>query len=114
MNSHGRRFQASIELAELHGLLNPNGIVTIDGRDHTVREMILQQKTAEGKIMILSVTRKWKSNAWQASYIKQERASASDFTSCPAAYLGYPLDDNECVSLYKHFTPESVDEAIAA
>ena len=36
MNSHGRRFQASIEMAELHGLLNPNGIVTIDGRDHTV------------------------------------------------------------------------------
>ena len=64
--------------------------------------------------MILSVTRKWKSNAWQASFIKQERQFASDFTSCPAAYLGHPLDEDARALLYKNFTPDAVGEAVDA
>ena len=114
MNTYGRRFQGSIDMTELHGLLNPNGIVAINGKSYTIRELILQHKTTEGNDMILSVTRKWKSNAWQATFIKQERQSASDFTSCPAAYLGHPLDDAARASLYKNFTPDSVGEAVAA
>jgi len=114
MNVYGQRFQASIEMTELHGLRNPNGIVIVKGVTYTVRELILQQKTPEGKDVILSVTRKWKSNAWQASFIKLERQFASDFTSCPAAYLGHLLDENERASLYKNFTPEAVGEAIEA
>jgi len=114
MNIYGQRFQASIDMTELHGLQNPNGIVVINGKSYTVRELILQHKTSEGKDMILSVTRKWKSNAWQASFIKQERQSASDFTSCPAAYLGHSLDEAARVLLYKNFTPDSVGEAVDA
>ena len=88
-------------MTELHGILNPNGIVIINETPYTVMKLILQQKTPEGSDVILSVTRKWKSNAWQAFFIKQERQFASDFTSYPAAYLGHPLDEGARVLLYK-------------
>lgn len=91
-------------MTELQGLLNPNGKVTKDGSIYTIRNLILQQTTKEGNLMFLSVTRKW----------KRERQSASEFTSCPAAYIGYDLDDAACAVLYIHFTPEAVEEAIAA
>ena len=48
------------------------------------------------------------------NYIKQEPRSVTEFASCPVAYLGYPLSENECADLYKHFTPESVTEAVEA
>ena len=114
MNSHGRRFQASIEMTELQGLVNPNGVITLDKKTSTVRSLILQQTTKDGHPMFLSVTRKWKSPAWQVTYIKQERRSAIEFASCPAAYLGFPLSESESVDLYKHFTPEAVTEAVDA
>ena len=114
MNIYGQQYQASIDMTELHGLLNPNSIVIINEAPYTVRELILQQKTPEGKDVTLSVTRKWKSNAWQASFIKQERQFASDFISFPAAYLGHPLDEDARVLLYKNFTPDAVGEAVNA
>jgi len=114
MNIYGQRFQASIDMCEIHGLLNPNGIVPVNGKSYTIRELILLQKTPAGNDAILSVTRKWKSNAWQASFIKQERLFASDFTSCPAAYLGHPLDEDARALLYKNFTPDAVGEAVEA
>lgn len=112
MNSHGRRFQASVEITELQGLLNPNGTVTKDDSNLKIRNIILQQTTKDGNPMFLSVTRKWKSPAWQVTYIKRQRQSTSEFTTCPAAYLGYQLDANACAKLYKNFTPEAVEEAI--
>ena len=41
MNAHGRCFQASIEMTELQGLLNPSGKVTKDDSIHTIRNLIL-------------------------------------------------------------------------
>ena len=111
MNSHGRRFQASIDMVELQGLLNPNGVVTVNGKKGTLRSLILQQLTKDQKPMFLSITRKWKSPAWQITYIKQERCSATEFASCPAAYLAHTLTKSQRTEIFKHFTPEAAAEA---
>ena len=111
MNGHGRRFQASIDMVELQGLLNPNGVVTINGKKGTLRSLILQQLTKDDKPMFLSITRKWKSPAWQITYIRQERGPATEFASCPAAYLANVLTKSQRTDVFKHFTPEAVTEA---
>ena len=73
MNGHGRRFQNSIDMVELRGLNLPTGTTKFKASKITIRELILQHKTSEGKIVFLSVTKKWGSSAWQATFIKKEK-----------------------------------------
>ena len=114
MNSHGRRFQASVGLMELCGLSNPDGIIPVrKGKDITVRELILLQ-TREGNPMFLSVTRKWQSTAWHAIYTKQYTKVCAEFCECPAPWLAHKLTQVQNRELYKHFTPEAVEEALAS
>ena len=116
MNSHGRRFQASIDMVELQGLTEPNGKIGMkDSEDiilqHTIRELILQHMPSSEPIF-LSVSKKWGSPMWQATYIKTRKAEAEDFASCPCAWLHQKVLGTEQKSLFKHFTPESVKEAL--
>ena len=114
MNSHGRRFQASVGLMELCGLLNPEGIIKINkSTSVTVRELIITTKY-DNLPMFLSVTRKWQSTSWHGVYIKEYRTRCAEFAECPAAWLAHNLSSSQTNSLYKHFSPEAVEEASAA
>ena len=114
MNAHGRRFQASVGLMELCGLTNPDGIIKLGkNRSTTVRELITTH-TSQGHPMFLGVTRKWQSSSWYGVYIKEYSSSCAEFAECPAAWLAHKLTSTQTTSLYKHFSPEAVEEASAA
>ena len=115
MNGHGRRFQASVSTIELEGLLNPNGIVgTCNVRDMILNYGMENNKSGDHKSnrIFLSVTRKWNSSAWQATYISQSKEQALEFASCPCAWLRHLLDKVSLhKTLYKHFSPDAATEA---
>ena len=114
MNTHGRRFQASVGLMELCGLSNPDGPITISrGNVITIRELVLGQQH-DGKPMFLGITRKWQSSAWHAVYIKEYTKACAEFSECPAPWLAQKLPQTQCRELYKQFTPEAVEEALAS
>ena len=117
MNSHGKRFQASVDMVELQGLDNPNG-KTFVGRSTThhttIRSHILNHHTSEGHPLFLSVTKKWNSSNWQATYIVKYGDAAREFAQCPAAYLGHGKTVKIQTDIYKHFTPSAVEEAKAS
>ena len=110
MNGHGRRFQASVSMMPLEGLVNPDGIVTIKKKAYSVRELIIN-KVHESNPMILSITRKWQSADWHAVYIKKYEKACMEFAACPAAWLSHDLTKADTISLFKHFSPEAVTEA---
>lgn len=112
MNGHGRRFQASIDMVELQGLINPNGIVRDEEGDTTIRNLIISRLTKDEQPIFLSVTKKWGSSMWQATYVTQHKNMAQDFATCPAAWLAWEVCDDGIESVYKHFCPEAVNEAI--
>ena len=111
MNGHGRRFQASIDMVELQGLTNPNGIVCDEDGDTTVRNLIISRLTKDGQPIFLSVTKKWGSSMWQATYVTQHKNIAQDFATCPAAWLAFEVHLEGLESVYKHFCPGAVHEA---
>jgi hypothetical protein len=84
MNGHGRRFQASVSIMPLEGLINPDGVVTIKKKTYSVRELIIN-KVHDSNPMILSITRKWQSPDWHAVYIKKYEKACMEFAACPAA-----------------------------
>ena len=112
MNGHGRRFQASVDMVELQGLMNPNGIVCDEDGDITIRNLIISRLTKDEQPIFLSVTKKWGSCMWQATYVTQHKHMAQDFATCPAAWLAFEVSDNGVESVYKHFCPDAVNEAI--
>ena len=61
MNSHGKRFQTSVDMVELQGLDNPNG-KTYVGKSTTrntfICSHILNHHTSVGQPLFLSVTKK--------------------------------------------------------
>ena len=115
MNTHGRRFQHSVDMTEMSGLLNPDGLITTNTQKViSIRNLILQQTTKKNNPMFLSITKKWGSDAWKETYIKEEREAGYDFASCPAAWLARKLTLPQQIQLYKHFTPEAVEEATQA
>ena len=111
INGHGRRFQASIAMVELTGLLNPNGFTSDEGNKSTIREEIIDRVTDSGEPIFLAVTKKWGSILWQGTYVKKHKALAQDFASCPAAWLAHEIYPTPLTHLYKHFSPEAVLEA---
>ena len=110
INGHGRRFQASVDMIELTGLLNPNGRIHTDNDIDTVREQIISRTTPEGEPIFLAVTKKWGSSLWHATYIKQHKELAQDFAFCPVAWLSHESETEDTL-LYKHFSPDAVQEA---
>ena len=115
INGHGRRFQASIAMVELTGLLNPNGRSSLDENSPTIREEIISRTTPEGEPIFLAVTKKWGSSFWQGTYIKKHKRVAQDFASCPAAWLYHESDEDTDTSLlFKQFAPDAVKEAKAS
>ena len=70
MNGHGRRYQATVGLMLIEGLVNPDGIITIDKEKLTVKKLFLKAMH-DDKLMFLSNTEKWQSTAWYAVYIKK-------------------------------------------
>jgi hypothetical protein len=118
MNSHGRRFQASIDMVELQGLTEPNGTIGMKDTEgtillHTIRDLIIQHMPNNEQIF-LSVSKKWGSPMWQATYIKTRKKEAEDFASCPCAWLHQKVLGTEQKTLFKHFTPESVKETLTS
>ena len=111
INGHGRRFQASIDMVELAGLINPNGSSSSDENSPTIREEIISRTSFDGEPVFLAVTKKWGSSFWQATYIKKHKEAAQDFASCPAAWLYHESEDEDGKLLFKHFTPDAVREA---
>ena len=112
MNNHGRRFQASVGMIELKGLTNPNGVLSKKGA--TVRDILLKLKTHDDKPVFLSVTRKWNSSQWQATYILQRKQTALDIATCSAAWVRKELHASHYPALQKHYTPEAINEADGA
>ena len=110
MNGHGRRFQASVGMMPLEGLVNPDGIVTVKKKYFSVRELILS-KVHELNPMFLLVTRKWQSTDWHAVYIKKYEKACMEFFACPAAWLAHDMVKTDTTSLFKHFSPEAAIEA---
>ena len=111
INGHGRRFQASVDMIELTGLMNPNGRTTSGDNSSTVREQIISRTTPDGEPIFLAVTKKWGSSFWQATYIKKHKELAQDFASCPAAWLLHESVDEDSNLLFKQFSPDAVREA---
>ena len=109
MNAYGKRFQTSIDMVELSGLNNPDGLYSEDCP--TIRRRILAQCTSEDDMMFLSVTKKWGSNLWQATYIKQRRTEAIDFASCSAAWLTHGESEDFQNYVFKSYDPHAVAEA---
>ena len=109
MNAYGKRFQSSIDMVELSGLNNPNG--PYDETHLTIRRRILDQRTAQDEHIFLSVTKKWGSPSWQATYITQRRNDAIDYASCPAAWLTHGEDEEFKAMVFKSFDPYAVQEA---
>ena len=114
MNYHGRRFQASIEMVQLEGLTNPNGVLNKKGPATTIRDKILALRTPDKRPIFLSITKKWNSSFWQATYISKEKVRAVDIAACSAAWLKKELSPNQHAELYKHYSPEAVTEAKGA
>ena len=117
MNSHGKRFQASVDMIELQGLDNPNGKTSIGNstaRNTSIRSYILNHTTGAGQPLFLSVTKKWNSSNWQATYILKYGDEAREFAQCPAAYLTHGKNEKITADIYKHFTPSAVEEARAS
>ena len=109
MNAYGKRFQTSIDMVELSGLNNPDGLYS---ENHlTIRKRILAQHTSEDEMLFLSVAKKWGSSLWQATYIKQRRTEAIDFASCPAAWLTHGASEGFQNYVFKSFDPHAVTEA---
>ena len=118
MNATGRRFQCSVDMVTLTGLIDPNRLVEIKASPTsrskkskaTISELILRHHTKEDKPIFLSVTRKFNSPDFEACYIKLYGKQAYDFGECPAGYLShfYPEAQDE---IYKAFSPSAVDEA---
>ena len=69
MNSHGRRFQTSIEMVELQGIHNKNGKVSWSRGNYTVSKIVLCRKISEGNIFLILVTKKWEPYTWQATFV---------------------------------------------
>ena len=112
INGHGRRFQASVDMIELTGLMNPNGKSKSGVHSLTIREQIISRTTSDDEPLFLTVTKKWGSSYWQATYIKKHKELAQDFASCPAAWLYHELNDDEVPNLlFKQFSPDAVREA---
>ena len=109
MNAYGKRFQSSIDMVELSGLNNPNG--PYDEKHLTIRRRILDQRTAHDEHIFLSVTKKWGSSLWQATYITQRRNDAIDYAACPAAWLTHDEDEEFKAMVFKSFDPHAVQEA---
>ena len=109
MNAYGKRFQSSIDMVELSGLNNPSGLY--DGDYLTIRCRILAQSTPNDEAIFLSVTKKWGSSLWQATYIAQRRNEAIDFAACPAAWLTQGEDEDFQAIVFKSFDPYAVQEA---
>ena len=117
MNSHGKRFQASVDMIELQGLDNPNGKTSIGkstARNTSIRSYVLNHTTGAGQPLFLSVTKKWNSSNWQATYILKYGDEAREFAQCPAAYLTHGKNEKIKSDIYKHFTPCAVEEARAS
>ena len=74
INGHGRRFQASVDMIELTGLMNPNGKYKSGVYSLTIREQIISRTTSDDEPPFLTVTKKWGSSYWQATYIKNIRS----------------------------------------
>ena len=111
MNAYGKRFQSSIDMVELSGLNNPSGPYTEEYP--TIRQRILDQRVGDQPIF-LSVTKKWGSSLWQATYITQRRNDAIDFASCPAAWITHDEDEEFQDMVFKSFDPHAVQEARAS
>ena len=109
MNAYGKRFQSSIDMVELSGLNNPSGLYDEDYL--TIRRRILAQSTPNEEAIFLSVTKKWGSSLWQATYITQRRNEAIDFAACPAAWLTQGEDEAFQAIVFKSFDPYAVQEA---
>ena len=109
MNAYGKRFQTSIDMVELSGLNNPDGLYSEECP--TIRRRILAQCTSEDEPMFLSVTKKWGSNLWQATYIKQRRTEAIDFASCSAAWITHGESEEFKNFVFKSYDPHAVAEA---
>ena len=109
MNAYGKRFQTSIDMVELSGLNNPDGLYSEDCP--TIRSRILAQLTSEEEPMFLSVTKKWGSNLWQVTYIKQRRTKAIDFASCSAAWITHGESEEFQNYVFKSYDPHAVAEA---
>ena len=69
MNSHGRRFQTSIDMVELQGIHNTNGKVSLSRGNYTASEIVLCRKIYEGNIFLILVTKKWGPYTWQATFV---------------------------------------------
>ena len=99
-------------MVELQGLDNPSGrIPTGRVTDVQVITLILNHALSDGIKMFLSVTKKWNSSAWQASYILQYGGSAREFAQCPLVYLAKTSTNRQKVELFKYFTQGAVDKA---
>jgi len=108
MNGHGQCFQASEGIADLLGLNNPNGKVTVDWTPTTVCAMILAHSHTDNNPIFLSITKKWNSTVWRDTYILQQAGPVREFAQCPAAYLE---STTTTIKQKNEISPDTVEDA---
>ena len=118
MNATGRRFQYSVGMVSLVGLVDLNMVVEVRAsptdrkkKDKVpISELILRQPTTDNKPILLSVTKKYNSVGYEACYIKLYTKQGIDFGDCPGGYLVHSLPEAR-YELYKAFSTFAVEAA---
>lgn len=88
MNAVGQRFQCSTDTVIIEGLVDPNRVIEhregqlrlMGMTKAIIRELIFKHKNPSGMQIFMSVTEKWQSSHYKATYIKLYKKSVSDFT----------------------------------
>ena len=90
MNDMGRRFQRSVEMVYLVGMVYLNMMVKVKTSPTSstrrakvpIIELILRQHTADNKPIFLSATKKYNSESYEACHIKLYMKQGMDFGDC--------------------------------
>ena len=108
MDSHGRRFEAFIDMVELQGLLFPSELMEdIEVEiDIPIRQVILARVTEDKQPIFLFITKNGDPQIGKQHTLNNIRL----FATCTAAWIVYKSDASSHNPLLKHFTPEAGEE----